>query len=305
MLHFQVKTFNDFTTEELYEVLRVRSEVFVLEQECLYLDMDKRDQVALHVYLEEEDRVVAYLRILPPGVQCEEMAIGRVLTTERGKGYGERLLRRGIKEAYGYFGVDPIRIEAQSYTEKFYEKFGFKRVSVEFLEDGIPHIEMYLKAPEIWDLYDKDFNLLDKKMVRGEAFTEGEYHLVCDVLLEHEDGSFLVMTRDANKDIRPGALEATAGGSAETGETPLECAKRELLEETGISIKDLTFIKKELGEHSHYYYFHARTNVSKDAVKLQEGETTDYQWVTKAKLEDLVQAHLFSPRHEKHLLEFL
>lgn len=140
-----VKRFEELTTEELYEILRIRSEVFVVEQTCIYQDMDGKDKNAWHVYLTDEGEIKAYLRVLDRGVSFDEAAIGRVLTTERGKGYGNHILQAGIDTAREKLGADEIKIEAQVYARGYYEKFGFQKISEEFLEDGIPHIQMLLK----------------------------------------------------------------------------------------------------------------------------------------------------------------
>lgn len=140
-----IKRFEELTTEELYEILKVRAEVFVVEQNCVYQDLDEKDKSAYHICRWETGGIKAYLRVLDPGTSCEEAAIGRVLTTERGKGYGNHILQAGIDVVRDKIQTDGIRIEAQVYARGFYEKFGFQKVSEEFLEDGIPHIQMLLK----------------------------------------------------------------------------------------------------------------------------------------------------------------
>ena len=141
-----VKHFNELSNIELYEILKVRCSVFVLEQTCLYPELDDKDQEAYHVFIEEDNEIKAYLRVLDKGVSFEEVSIGRVLTTQRNKGYGNIILEKGIQVAKEKFNAKAIRIEAQTEAKGYYEKFGFKQVSDEFLEDGIPHIEMlYIK----------------------------------------------------------------------------------------------------------------------------------------------------------------
>lgn len=140
------KSFDELSPTELYAILKVRSEVFVVEQTCIYLDPDGKDEVSLHVYLEEDGEIIAYMRVLPPGVWYEELALGRVLTTRRGEGLGEKLVHAGIQAGFDAFGKGPIRIDAQTYTKGFYEKFGFIQVSDEYDEDGIPHIQMLLEV---------------------------------------------------------------------------------------------------------------------------------------------------------------
>jgi len=139
-----IKRFNELSLDELYEILKVRIGVFVIDQKCLYQELDDKDKKAFHVYIKEDDKIKAYLRILDKGILFEEVAIGRVLTTERGKGFGNIILKEGIRIAKEKMNANKIKIEAQSYAKGYYEKFGFKQVSDEFLEDGIPHIKMIL-----------------------------------------------------------------------------------------------------------------------------------------------------------------
>lgn len=136
------KLFRELTVDELYGLLRARSEVFVVEQECAYQDMDGDDQASVHLWLTEGDRILAICRVCPAGTHMDEVSIGRVVTTERGKGYGKRIMQEGIKVAKEYFGADRIDIEAQEYARGFYELIGFRQSSEPFILDGIPHIRM-------------------------------------------------------------------------------------------------------------------------------------------------------------------
>lgn len=136
------KLFSELTTEELYELLRIRSEVFVVEQNCVYQDMDGDDQASVHLWLTDQDRVVALCRVCPAGTHMKEVSIGRVITTERGKGYGKRIMLAGIEAAKEHFGAEKIDIEAQEYAKGFYEQVGFRQSSDPFILDGIPHIKM-------------------------------------------------------------------------------------------------------------------------------------------------------------------
>ena len=136
------KLFRELTVDELYELLRVRSEVFVVEQDCVYQDMDGDDQVSVHLWLTEGDKVVALCRVCPAGTHMEAVSIGRVITTERGKGYGKRIMLEGIKVAQEHFNAKRIDIEAQEYACGFYEQVGFRQSSEPFMLDGIPHIRM-------------------------------------------------------------------------------------------------------------------------------------------------------------------
>lgn len=136
------KAFQELTLDELYEILRIRSEVFVVEQNCVYQDLDYDDQQAIHLWLSENDKVVALCRVCPAGTHMREVSVGRVITTERGKGYGKRIMTEGIKAAKEYFSATVIDIEAQEYARGFYEQVGFRQSSEPFMLDGIPHIRM-------------------------------------------------------------------------------------------------------------------------------------------------------------------
>ena len=136
------KTFRELTVDELYELLRVRSEVFVVEQDCVYQDMDGDDRLSIHLWLTDGDKIVALCRVCPAGTHMEEVSIGRVITTERGKGYGKQMMLEGIKAARDHFNAKRIDIEAQEYARGFYEQVGFRQSSEPFILDGIPHIRM-------------------------------------------------------------------------------------------------------------------------------------------------------------------
>ena len=137
-----IKTFNELTVDELYALLRVRSEVFVVEQNCVYQDMDGDDRDAIHMWLTVGDKIVALARVCPAGVHLPTISIGRVITTERGKGYGKQIMLAAIDVAVEHFGATSIDIEAQEYAKGFYESVGFKQTSDTFMLDGIPHIKM-------------------------------------------------------------------------------------------------------------------------------------------------------------------
>ncbi len=141
-MEMKSKFFDELTITELYEILRSRSEIFVVEQNCIYQDIDGLDYRSLHVFYEEDGRVMACLRAFTR--EEGTVQIGRVLTLKHGKGYGERLLREGIQEVRKKLGPQRIVIEAQCYAIGFYEKAGFHVCSGEYLEDGIPHVGMQL-----------------------------------------------------------------------------------------------------------------------------------------------------------------
>lgn len=136
------KTFRELTTDDLYELLRVRSDVFVVEQNCVYQDLDYDDQKAIHLWLTVEDKVVALARVCPADTHMKEISIGRVISTERGKGYGKQIMLHAIEAAIEHFDAKLIDIEAQEYAKGFYEGIGFKQSSEKFMLDGIPHIKM-------------------------------------------------------------------------------------------------------------------------------------------------------------------
>ena len=140
-----VKTFEELTTTELYALLHLRSEVFVVEQTCVFQDMDNSDQKAVHVMRYDADQeLVAYTRLFKPGIKYDMASIGRVVTSKkaRGSGAGRELMEYSIATVEDRFGKVPIKIGAQQYLQKFYTSLGFVQSSEMYLEDEIPHIEM-------------------------------------------------------------------------------------------------------------------------------------------------------------------
>ncbi|WP_055444155.1 GNAT family N-acetyltransferase [Lacinutrix himadriensis] len=144
MLNIVTKTFKELTTQELYEILQLRSEVFVVEQDCVYQDLDGKDQKALHVIGFKDEKVVAYTRIFKPGFYFEEASIGRVVVAanQRQHKYGYAIMEASIKAVKEQYNESIIKISAQCYLKKFYNNLGFKEIGAEYLEDGIPHIGM-------------------------------------------------------------------------------------------------------------------------------------------------------------------
>jgi len=138
------KAFDDLTPHELYEIMRLRNEVFVLEQLCVYQDADNKDQRSHHLMIKDNGKLIAYARLLPPGVSYPEMSIGRVISSPeyRRKGAGRLLMQKAIEGCHELFGEGPIRIGAQLYLKKFYESFGFVQAGDMYLEDNIEHVEM-------------------------------------------------------------------------------------------------------------------------------------------------------------------
>ena len=139
-----IKHFDELSTQELFDIFKLRVSIFVVEQKCPYQEIDDADKNAYHVYLKDETGIQAYLRVLPAHTTFEEPSIGRVIAVKRRCGLGSRILSAGIQVAKERFAPKSIVIEAQVYARKLYEKAGFVQSSSEFLEDGIPHIKMTL-----------------------------------------------------------------------------------------------------------------------------------------------------------------
>ncbi len=142
--HKVCKPFADLTPYELYDLLRLRSEVFVVEQNCVFLEMDNKDQDCYHLLLYQNNELAACARLLPPGLYYTQMSIGRIVTSlkTRGTGLGKELVSTAIANCYNLFGTGPIKIGAQLYAKAFYEKLGFSQVGEVYDEDGIDHIHM-------------------------------------------------------------------------------------------------------------------------------------------------------------------
>ena len=142
-------SFSDLSLKELHDLLRLRVDVFVVEQDCPYPELDGRDEESFHLLaINEVNELVAYTRILPAGLVYDDVSLGRVLVAmpNRGTGLGEELLIQSMSFIQKHFGEVPVRIGAQTYLEKFYQKHGFQPVGESYLEDGIPHIEMLFKV---------------------------------------------------------------------------------------------------------------------------------------------------------------
>lgn len=143
-MQVSVKTFDQLTIDELYQILRLRSEVFVVEQDCVYQDVDNKDQKALHVIGVKNDEIVAYTRIFKPGDYFDNVSIGRVVVrqNQRKYGLGKRIMQASLATIEERFPNKPIEISAQTYLLKFYTELGFNAFGDEYLEDGIPHRRM-------------------------------------------------------------------------------------------------------------------------------------------------------------------
>ena len=146
-MNWTVKEFDALTPHELYAILQLRSEVFGVEQKCVYQDMDNKDQHCYHMMCWQKDQLVAYTRLVPPGISYSEPSIGRVVTSRdvRGTGLGKTLVEKSIAEILKIYGKSPIKIGAQLYLKKFYESFDFEQTGDIYDEDGIPHIHMTRK----------------------------------------------------------------------------------------------------------------------------------------------------------------
>ncbi|WP_299548974.1 GNAT family N-acetyltransferase [Seonamhaeicola sp.] len=144
MLDIKTKSFSELTTRELYDLLQLRSEVFVVEQNCVYQDIDGKDQNALHVLGYKEGILVAYTRIFKPGDYFEDASIGRVVVAkdQRKYKYGYHIMEASIQAVNQHFNLSKIKISAQVYLKTFYNNLGFNEVGEEYLEDDIPHIVM-------------------------------------------------------------------------------------------------------------------------------------------------------------------
>ena len=147
-MNWKIKRFEEMTTTELYEILRVRSEVFVVEQTCIYQDLDLKDKKAYHLFCENNGEIAAYLRILDKGVSYPEISIGRVLTRETNRriGLAREMMQKAISFVEEELSEMQIRISAQLYLKQFYESLGFLITSEVYLEDDIEHIEMVRRA---------------------------------------------------------------------------------------------------------------------------------------------------------------
>jgi len=143
-MKISVKKFEELTINELHDLLQLRSEVFVVEQDCVYQDIDGKDRKALHILGFKEDKIVAYTRCFKPGYYFDEAAIGRVVVaaSERKYGFGHDIMKASKESIKNRFETEAIKLSAQTYLIKFYQSHGFEPVGDEYLEDGIPHIAM-------------------------------------------------------------------------------------------------------------------------------------------------------------------
>ncbi len=197
-----LKTFGELTTEELYQILKLRNEIFVVEQNCIYQDCDNKDLRAWHLFYQEEGQVVAYLRILPKGVSYDEVSIGRVIVHSdfRGKGLSRTMMKHAIDYIIHEIHENKIRISAQAYLQSFYSSLGFKMVSELYLEDEIPHIEMLYNHSGIGlmivdvqnAMFDCDGGVYNGEAVLGnihELLQSARMHEVPVIFIQHTEQS--------------------------------------------------------------------------------------------------------------------
>ena len=143
-MKYIIKRFEKLTTNELYEILKIRTKVFVVEQKCIYQDLDDKDKTSYHIICYDNDKIVGYLRIIDKNISYNEIAIGRVLTAieYRRKGIATNLMKEAMTFIENKLKEKTIKISAQEYLIKFYENLGFKAIGEKYLEDDIPHVEM-------------------------------------------------------------------------------------------------------------------------------------------------------------------
>ena len=144
---WRINSFDELTVAELYSILQLRSAIFVVEQNCIFLDVDGKDQKSFHLSCWNNNELIAYARLLPPGLSYTEASIGRIINSVkyRGIGMGKELMKQALLNINYKFGETPVKIGAQLYLKSFYAGFGFKQTSDVYIEDGIDHIEMILQ----------------------------------------------------------------------------------------------------------------------------------------------------------------
>ncbi|MGB1728547.1 MAG: GNAT family N-acetyltransferase [Crocinitomicaceae bacterium] len=141
----QVKSFQELSLEEFHDIIALRIQIFIIEQNCPYQEVDGKDKLAHHLFFKNEmDEIIAVTRILPQGISYDEVAIGRVVVHEdyRGTGLGNQLMADSMNFVRDKYGEVPVRLSAQKHLENYYGNHGFKSTGKEYLEDGIPHVEM-------------------------------------------------------------------------------------------------------------------------------------------------------------------
>ncbi|SHJ58776.1 ElaA protein [Tangfeifania diversioriginum] len=147
MITFEFKHFNELSNPELYDLLQLRAEIFVVEQTCIYNDLDGLDKEATHLIVKNDDEIIATSRLLKPGTRFPDFSIGRVVVkkAQRGKQLGEKMMKKAIQFMLAEWGAKTINVSAQKYLERFYSDLGFEIFTGDYLEDGIPHVGMRYK----------------------------------------------------------------------------------------------------------------------------------------------------------------
>ncbi len=150
-MEWKLKKFNDLTINELYEILQLRIEIFVVEQDCPYQDLDDKDKDSWHLFLENNDEIIATLRIIPENISYKEMSIGRVVVKKkyRGQGLSKEMMKKAIDFIIDDLNKNKIRLSGQAYLTEFYTSLGFNKVSECYLEDGIEHFEFLYEKKEL------------------------------------------------------------------------------------------------------------------------------------------------------------
>lgn len=148
---FEFKHFNNLSNAELYDMLRLRAEIFVVEQTCIYNDLDGLDKKAVHLIIKKNDEIVGCSRLLQPGTRFPDFSIGRVVVKKnmRGAGLGIRMMEEAKKYMIEKWDAKNIKVSAQKYLQKFYEDLGFSVITEEYLEDGIPHVGMLFESQQL------------------------------------------------------------------------------------------------------------------------------------------------------------
>lgn len=226
-----------------------------------------------------------------------------ILPVMQNKGFGSELLRFACAKCDG----KPTLwiLENNVNAARLYSRLGFKTTGKRnFIAEKLDEIE-FERDCELWDAYNRDFEKVSGvTLVRGDKIPSGLFHLVCDIIVRHKDGQYLLMQRDFYKHFG-GIWEATAGGSALKGENALECARRELKEETGIEKADLFEIGRVVREENQSLYveYLCETDSDKSAIRLQKGETVAFKWVSAKELREMKKTELVTQRIQQFIDE--
>ena len=238
--------------------------------------------------------------------------------SQQNQGAGTIFLKMLITSLFNDLGYETIVLDTNlnnTRAQHVYEKLGFRKIKInqDAFQDQLGQwqssVDYELHAwefdhLEIWDGYNEQEERIGVDLIRGAEIPQGVFHLVVTVLIKHVDGSYLLMQRDYHKTY-PGIFEATAGGSVLKGETPMEAAIREVYEETGIKINELSLINKTILEPGIYYYYLSETDCDKSSVKLQAGETIDFKWLSEQEFLEFVESEAFVKIQRVKLEDYL